>query len=177
MSLNPQARHGAESLSHQAKKGVLPVERSAKREKSPSRLRRATELKRGAGPKRSALRSRSKSISPATAEQKAKVDGRACIAADLGPCLGDVDPAHLIDRSLAPSMGDDVRAVVPLCRRHHNEYDEHKLDLSTVLEPRLREEAAWAVEALGLFGALRRITGKHWQPVGADLPQPQGDPS
>lgn len=121
-------------------------------------LRAVSELGRSeAQPKR-------KPISPATPEQKAKVSGLACIAADAGPCMGPIDPMHLIDRSLAPSTGDDIRAVVPGCRRHHRQYDDHDLDLSPYLEPRWRTEVAWAIEAVGLFQALWRITGKRWQP-------------
>jgi hypothetical protein len=56
--------------------------------------------------------------------------------------------------------GDDPRAVVPLCRaEHHREFDEGRLDLASYLEPHWRESIAWAVEAVGLFAALRRITG------------------
>jgi hypothetical protein len=77
------------------------------------------------------------------------------------PC----EPAHLIDRSLAPGWGDDPRIVVPLCAEHHRLYDEEDLDLSPYLEPRYREAVAAAVLAVGLFSALRRITGKRWSPV------------
>jgi hypothetical protein len=130
-------------------------------------LARATEFARSGPLARSSSLKSSGPVSPATDEQKAKVDGCACIAFenDHGPCWGPIDPAHLVDRSLAPSAGDDARAVIPLCRRHHNAYDEHDLDLSTLLEPRWREEVAWAVEAVGLFSALRRITGKRWTPL------------
>ena len=93
-----------------------------------------------------------------TQAQKARVQDKACLVCAQQPC----DPAHLIDKSLAPSAGDDPRAVVPLCRLHHRAYDDHKLDLSAYLEPAYREEIAHAVEAVGLFRALRRITGQEW---------------
>jgi hypothetical protein len=127
---------------------------------SPGELTRTSTLQ--AAPLKS-----SGPISPATPEQKAKVEGLACLALDNGngPCWGPIDPAHVIDRSMAPSGGDDIRAVVPLCRRHHNHYDDLDLDLSPLLEPRWRVEVAWAVEAVGLFSALRRITGHRWTPV------------
>lgn len=128
-------------------------------------LERRTPLKAVAALERTAPPKRSKRISPATGEQKAKVAGLACIAELAGPCLGDTDPAHLIDRSLAPAAGDDIRAVVPLCRRHHNEYDDGDLDLAPYLEPRWRVEAAWAVEAVGLVQAVRRISGKRFVPI------------
>lgn len=103
-----------------------------------------------------------RAVSPATPSQRAKVRDRACIVCDAHPC----DPAHLVPRGLAPSAGDDPRAVIPLCRVHHRAYDEETLDLSPYLEPRWREEVAWAVEAVGLFVALRRITNRRWVPAG-----------
>jgi hypothetical protein len=39
------------------------------------------------------------------------------------------------------------------------------LDLSPHLEPHYREEIAWAVEAVGMFNALKRITGQKWMPI------------
>jgi hypothetical protein len=81
-------------------------------------------------------------------------------------CASDlVEPCHLIDRSLAASWGDDPRIVVPLCRRDHEAYDRHELDLSPYLEPYWRESIAVAVQAVGLFRALNRITGKDWLPA------------
>jgi hypothetical protein len=124
--------------------------------------RREERRPRGFG-RRSTKRSlgQGKAISPATAEQKALVQDRACIVCGKQPC----DPAHLIDRSLAPAAGDDPRAVVPLCRAEcHRAYDEGKLDLSSYLEPYWREAIAWAVETMGLFPTLRRITNKRWVP-------------
>lgn len=108
-----------------------------------------------------APRRQPKVISPATPEQREIVRGRACIVCGRQPC----HPSHLIDRSSAPSAGDDPRAVVPLCPTHHREYDEGPLDLSPFLEPYYRESIAWAVEAVGLFLALRRITKSGWMAV------------
>lgn len=101
---------------------------------------------------------------PCTQEQKARVEDKPCLVCARSP----VDPAHLIDKSLAPSAGADPRAVVPLCRECHDEYDRHELDLSPYLEPHYREETAWAVEAFGLWKALRRITGRDWVEVAAE---------
>lgn len=120
-----------------------------------------TELKRRTPLRRVPPRASRRAISPATPEQRAKVRDLACIVCGQGPC----DPTHLVDRSLAPSAGDDIRAVVPCCRRCHRAYDDGDLDLSPYLEPRWREEVAWAVEAVGLFRALRRITGRHWTAI------------
>lgn len=52
-----------------------------------------------------------------------------------------------------------------MCWACHREYDDGDLDLSSFLEPHWRVELAWAVEAVGLFMALRRITGRRWTPV------------
>jgi hypothetical protein len=68
------------------------------------------------------------------------------------------DAAHLIPRGLADDGGGDPRAVVPLCREHHRAYDEGGLSLLGFLEPRYRDEMAFAVSRVGLVSALRRIT-------------------
>lgn len=99
-----------------------------------------------------------------TPQQKARIEGKSCVV-----CANpNVEPAHLIDKSLAPTAGQDERAVVPLCRMDHELYDAHQLDLSPYLEPRYREEAAWAVQSFGLWKAIRRISGKDWIEVAAE---------
>ena len=118
-----------------------------------SELARTTQLERSSTP---ALRRTP--LGHATPEQRQMVAGRACIVCGERPC----DPAHLIDRAIAGSFGDDPRIVVALCRRDHDAYDDGDLDLSPYLEPRYREQVAVAVEAVGLFRALRRITGRRW---------------
>lgn len=70
--------------------------------------------------------------------------------------IGRPDPAHIIPRSQIP--GDDVmdgRNIVPLCRQHHSEYDQHKLELLPYLT---REEQAFAVSLAGMESAYRRVT-------------------
>jgi hypothetical protein len=118
-----------------------------------SELVRTTQLERSSTPTL-----RRTPLGHATPEQKAAVAGRSCIVCAGGPC----DPAHLIDRAIAGPFGDDPRIVVALCRNHHDEYDDGDLDLSPYLEPRHREAVAVAVEAVGLFRALQRITGRRW---------------
>jgi hypothetical protein len=160
--LHPNARHGAESLSEQAKRGVMPVPRPEPRQKSPHRLARRTQLNRSSNSlKRTPL-------GHCTPEQKERVRDKACIACGLA--LGECHPAHLIDSGgLSIEIANDVRAVVPLCAVCHRLYDDRQLDLSTVLEPLWRDAVVWAVEAVGLFRALRRITGQRWAPVEAEL--------
>jgi hypothetical protein len=86
--------------------------------------------------------------------------GNACLVCWKSP----TDRAHLIDRSLAPDRHGDPRRVVYLCRQHHADYDDHKLDLLPYLEPRHRSELARAVEVHGLLGTLQRVTGMDWVP-------------
>lgn len=96
-----------------------------------------------------------------TQAQKERVEGRACLVCHGH--AGDCHPAHLIDRARVSDMlADDERAVVPLCFEHHRAYDSELLDLSPYLEPFWRDSLAWAVEAYGLFPALRRVTNRHW---------------
>ncbi len=115
------------------------------------------DLRRGSRSKRSG-------VSPATAAQRRRVADRACIVCARQPC----HPAHLIDRSLAPSSGDVTEIVVPLCPHCHREYDDGRLDLSPYLEPRWRDAVAAAVGTVGLFRALRRITKRDWMPVDSE---------
>jgi hypothetical protein len=161
MSLSDEARHGAEALSQQAKRGVTPIARPEPREKSPHRLARRTRLNRSS---RSLKRT---PLGHCTPEQKARVRDRACIACGYG--LGHCHPAHVIDSGgLSAEVANDVRAVVPLCAVCHCLYDDLQLDLSPYLEPLWRDAVVWAVEAVGLFRALRRITGQRWAPVEAE---------
>jgi hypothetical protein len=101
---------------------------------------------------------RRRSISPAHPSQRARVAGKVCAVSDCGAT--HCDPAHLIDRSLGGD--DDPRATVPLCRPHHDAYDDGDLSLLEHLEPHFREELAYAVEMVGLMTALKRITNRHW---------------
>lgn len=85
---------------------------------------------------------------------RAKVDREPCRV-----CLSPfVDAAHIIPRSRAtPGPGEDARNIVPLCRKHHVEYDQGRLDLLPYLT---REEQAYAVELVGLYEAYRRTTNE-----------------
>lgn len=83
-----------------------------------------------------------------------------------GPCVvcwKAGENAHLIDRSLVPDPDSDPRRVVALCREHHEQYDDHELDLLPYLEPGHRSELARAVEIFGLLGTLERVTGMAWR--------------
>lgn len=142
--------------------GRKSLERGSTFSAEPQPLKRQAPLTNGASGSRDqsdrggARRSRSRPVSPASPAQRAKVKGKACIVCAGGPC----HPAHLIDRSLGGN--DDPRAVVPLCPSCHRLYDEGGLDLLGSLEPRYREELAYAVELVGLVATLRRVTNDRW---------------
>jgi hypothetical protein len=138
----------------------MPIEKPAKREPSRRPLARRTKLKQGTS------RLTVTPLGHCTEEQKERVRDRACIV--CAEHRGDCHPAHVIDRGVVSvEVADDVRAVVPLCFRCHRDYDTGGLDLSPYLEPSWRDAVAWAVEAVGLFRALSRITGKRWAPIEA----------
>jgi hypothetical protein len=117
-----------------------------------SELQRKTPLKRGS------TSLRRTPLGHCTPEQRERVRGLPCIACGVfsGPC----HPAHVIDRAtVSQDAADDVRACVPLCFPHHRAYD-----LLPYLEPRWRDSLEWAVGAVGLLRALRRITNRRWVP-------------
>lgn len=137
----------------QAQREAARAETARRREE-----RRPKGFGRSSGPKRSSVSRRSKAISPATPAQRERVAEKACLVCASHPC----DPVHLIDRSLASAAGDDTRMVVPLCRLCHRDYDDGDLDLLPYLEPHWRDAQACAVEAVGLFRALKRTTKSTW---------------
>jgi hypothetical protein len=102
-------------------------------------------------------------FTPASPEQRASVKDQQCVVLkEDDPCDGPIDPAHLVDRALG---GDDApEGVVPLCRHHHDQYDRQGLSLLEFLEPRYREETAYAVKLVGMLNALQQITGERWEP-------------
>lgn len=95
-------------------------------------------------------------ISEASPQQRAAVALKACVVCRESP----TDPAHLIPVGMCPDGDGDPRAVIPLCRVHHREYDEGGLDLLPYLEPHFRAELAFAVERFGLLSTVRRVTNQ-----------------
>lgn len=93
------------------------------------------------------------------AAARAKIDGeRRCrVAGSATTCHGPLETAHVIGRRYDDRNGQ-VRPVdvIPLCRRHHRDYDLGRLDVLPVLT--LEEQAA-AVGLVGLLRAWRRVTG------------------
>ena len=146
MKRTPLERRTELARAELARSPSATLTRSALERKPTSRLRRRTPL------------------GHCTPAQKERVRDLACIV--CARHAGECDPAHVIDSGSIPiEVANDIRAVVPLCRRCHFEYDEGDLDLSPHLEPRWRDTLEWAVGAVGLFAALRRITGRRWAPV------------
>jgi hypothetical protein len=157
VTISPHLRRGGEALSHQAKRGVVPIPKPEPREKKPHRLARRTELKQ------KATRLKQTPLGHCTPQQKARIEGMACLVCRSGRIAAE--PAHLIPRGhpkMTREAADDVRAVVPLCggpEGCHDLFDEGKIDLVPYLEPNWREAQEWAAGAVGLATAMRSITG------------------
>ena len=77
--------------------------------------------------RRSTFKQPQKSISPASAEQRAKVKDALSIISGAGQC----DPTHLWDRRLGGC--DDALCVVPATRFEHREFEEKRLDILPAL--------------------------------------------
>lgn len=135
-----------------------PLERRTALRADPERTRQFRQRARAAV----ATKSKPRVISPATPAQRQAVAERTCLVCPST----SVDPAHLIDRSLCPVGADAPLAVVPLCRQHHRDYDEGRLDLLPY-ESRFREELVFAVLRHGLLGTLQRVTNSRWHPAPA----------
>lgn len=100
----------------------------------------------------------------ASPQQRRAVAGQVCLVCGRSP----VDPAHLIPRGVTSVDQDDPLAVVPLCRRDHRAYDDGRLSILEYLEPRFREELAFAVKRVGLLSTLQRVTNERWTPERLD---------
>ena len=96
----------------------------------------------------------------ASVAQRRKVNGQGCLVCAQGP----TDPAHLIARSATRIGQEDAKAVIPLCRVHHRDFDDGRLSILEYLEPYWREELAFAVERVGLLSTLQRVTNCRWVP-------------
>lgn len=122
---------------------------------SKSLERGTTFASHGNGLNRTAGKRRRVGFTPASDAQRLKI--RNAICRECG--AADVHPAHVIDRALGGC--DDALCVIPLCFRHHREYDGGRFDALSLLS---EAEQAHAVSHLGLIGALRRITNRAWMP-------------
>lgn len=113
-----------------------------------------------------AVRSPARSgFTPASAAQRAKVNGRGSIVSGQGPC----DPAHLWPRSHGGCDHEDC--VVPLTRQEHRAFDDGRLDLL----PHLIAHGCWRELAhmveehhVDPIAMLQRLTGERFEPVRRD---------
>jgi hypothetical protein len=159
--ISPHLRIGGEPLSHQAKRGVTPIAKPEKVQRTPTPLKRAKPLERRVPPRAAQGPSLKRAqLGRTTEAQKARVAGLPCIV--CAEHAGHCHPAHVVARS-HPKMPDeaanDTRAVIPLCFTDHRAYDDGKLDLLPYLEPVWRDAQEWAAGAVGLATAMRTITG------------------
>jgi hypothetical protein len=115
-----------------------------------------TELKARTPLKASRKPVKRRPISPASAEQRAKVRGVAC--RNCG--AHGVHPAHVVDRSIGGC--DDPLCVLPLCPGCHRAYDEYRLDILPLLD---WVEQGHAAGHIGLVGAIERTTNAYWSAV------------
>jgi hypothetical protein len=137
------------------RRGQPPRRRTPLRRSTP--LVRRTPLSSHSPERRLAivLMSASRAPGAASAAQREKIIGSACVVCAQTRGL---TPAHLAPRSLGGC--DDADCVVPLCWLHHRAYDTGRLELLPYLEPGWRAEVAHAVLHLGLIGAYRRLTAQ-----------------
>lgn len=124
-------------------------------------LKRRTPLRSSTTLKRSVSKRQRKPISPASPEQRAKVQARGSIVSGHEPC----DPAHLWPRGLGGC--DSPLCVIPLTRAEHRAFDDGQLDVL----PYLIAHGCWAelahmVEAhhVDPIALLHRVTGERYVP-------------
>lgn len=91
---------------------------------------------------------------------RAKVDaegGRCRVCQNTGS-----EAAHTIGRTHDRDGIVHPHDVVPLCKKHHTAYDQHKLDLLPYLS---HDEQAAAVSHVGIVSAMRRLTSTRHDPT------------
>lgn len=89
-----------------------------------------------------------------------KVVAEACCRAAPG-CDGHLEPAHVVPRSqIAVEAGDDPRAIIPLCRRHHMQAHHGELEMLPLLT---LDEQAYAVSLIGIERVRRYTIGRGGQ--------------
>lgn len=149
--------------------GLAPVsERKRERDEAEGRAPRCEPLRRGDGfatstAQRRKVREEGGCRILAFHEHDAE-DGR--LPDDVARALGTwapsaIDPMHVIDRALGGC--DDPDCIIPGDRRLHGPYDRGDLDILRYLK---RKEVVHAVRKVGILSALKRITGKDYEPDG-----------
>ena len=159
MTLNEQARHGAEALSSQAKAGVMPIPGTPKPEKTPSRWRRPKPLKP----------SRKRHI-PTPEAWFMEIRGSVCVACEQAPA----EEAHHIIRvqvlrreawARKYKLEDviwDRRNRLPLCKACHADHHSGKRRLSHDL---LYKVARWVYEFAEEHGVEHALEREYTAPV------------
>lgn len=104
--------------------------------------------------KRSRMKKRGQSFTPASEAQRIKIDNVPCVVCGRLPGT----PAHLASR--ARGGCESALCVVSLCFGCHRSFDDGCLELLPYLEPDHRAEIAHCVEHLGLESARRRLTSE-----------------
>jgi hypothetical protein len=94
------------------------------------------------------------------ARAKVENEGR-CRVKDLH-CDGDLEAAHVVERSRDAERVVQPCDVVPLCTFHHARYDARRI---SILAELTYEEQAAAVDKLGIVRALRRLTSGQTEAV------------
>jgi hypothetical protein len=151
MTLNPNARHGAEALSRQVKANVLPIPKPEKRERKPKGLKRSRR-------KREAIYAYACNFDGVEAACWLKQ-----FSTKEKACEGRMDHAHLIDKAVLKREGfahlcGDERTWVPACRWHHTQFDR-RLGV-TVPREALPPELLKLVEEIGLMWWIDRRYGE-----------------
>jgi hypothetical protein len=109
------------------------------------------------------IKRNARTFTPASKEQREKVAHAACIVCCSTPC----DPAHLTPRSFRGCDHEDC--VVPLCRAHHREFDDGRLDLLPWLSGRSfeRELSHMQGHYADPLSVIYRLSGHRWVPEAA----------
>lgn len=171
-----------------------PMSRGATHDENGKR-RYSTFASPGAGLKRSAPMKRKRmrrgpakrvTARAALAPYLAFVRTLACCASSAGGCRGRIEAAHITTSADQKGVGMKVpdNQAVPLCRRHHGDWDgrngstgnpfagflrteRYALGAEWVAATQLAAipedlEAAWELERLGLGEVLREVHGDGW---------------
>lgn len=126
-------------------------------------LKRTSELQSSSGDRR-----RNSTLKPgkgfqASPAQRAKVAVQVCSVIECG--VEYCDPAHLAPRALGRGC-DDAACVIALCRRHHEMYDHHEIDLLRHLAGRGFEVelAHMQLHYSDPLSVVIRLSGHRWIP-------------
>lgn len=124
-----------------------------------------TPLKRNKQLARGKLMQRTDSFA-ASRHQREKAHHIGCIVCGLQSHETRIDPAHVLSRALGGC--DAAMCVVPLCAKHHDQYDQGELDLLPhMTNGQYVEELQHALGHMNgnIIGLLRHISGRRWEPV------------